>query len=90
MNILPDINIPRGYDEEIFLLYSIMLAISLYVLSKKCEIGKKFKNQMQIFGLFIFLIWMNYSIICTISYVKNTPVQQRDFSKILDGQVELV
>ena len=40
MNILPDINIPRGYDEEIFLLYSIMLAISLYVLSKKCEIGK--------------------------------------------------
>ena len=40
MNILPNINIPRGYDEEIFLLYSIMLAISLYVLSKKCEIGK--------------------------------------------------
>ena len=45
MNILPDINIPRGYDEEILLLYSITLAISLHVLSKKCEIGKTGRDE---------------------------------------------
>ena len=43
MNILPDI--PRGYDEEILLLYSIILAISLHVLSKKCEIGKTGRDE---------------------------------------------